>query len=140
METTPEEELLNDITFMAIDHGMESIKDDAAPLIPFAIYFENKGEKKIERFLTERLEDGPDKAKERIDSLCGSISRFAIAWDGYVTIEGKKWDAIIVESGSSDLDSGYLMCQRYERKGLFKKKNLPHGNPALMEKPKSRLR
>lgn len=134
------EALLNDITFMGIDHGIDSISDDAAPLIPFAITESAPGKRQLQRFLTDQLEQGLEDAKAHVDSLKGNIIRYAIAWDGFVALEGKKWDAIFVESGDTESESGHLMCQRYERKGLLKKKNVPYGNPALIEKIESRIR
>ena len=131
---------LNDITFMAIDHGIHSIADGVGPLIPFTIIEKSNGEKVLARFVTERIEDGLGKAKKHIEENKADIERYAIAWDGFVTIEGKKWDAILVESGDKFQDNGYLMCQRYERKGLIKKKNEQFGNPALIEKPISRIK
>jgi hypothetical protein len=31
------------------------------------------------------------------------------------------------------------MCQRYEKKGFLRKRNVPVGNPALIGKPVSRI-
>jgi hypothetical protein len=134
------ETLLNDITFMALDHGMNSIEGGAGPLIPFAVTESASGEKSIHRFATDQLEDGLEAAKKHVDGSRGSIVRYAIAWDGFVTINGKKWDAVLVEAGDCQSDTGYLMIQRYEKKGLIRKKNVPHGNAGLAGRPQSRLK
>ena len=134
------ETLLNDIAFMALDHGMNSIEDGATPLTPFAVTVSTSGGKTIHRFATDHLEDGLEAAKKHVDELRGSIVRYAIAWDGFATIEGKKWDAVLVEAGDCQSDTGYLMIQRYEKKGLIRKKNVPYGNAALAGRPQSRLK
>jgi hypothetical protein len=81
---------LNDITFMAIDHGIRSIAEGDVPLIPFTIIEKIGGERVLSRFVTERIEDGSEKAKKYIEENKAGIERYAIAWDGFVTIEGKK--------------------------------------------------
>jgi hypothetical protein len=57
-----------------------------------------------------------------------------------VTIEGKKWDAILVEAGDKIAETGILLCQRYQKKGLFRKGVEPVGNPGFLGKPVSRIR
>jgi hypothetical protein len=131
---------LNDITFMAIDHGIHSIADGHEPLIPFVIIEKSGGERVLARFVTDRIEDGSEKSKRYIEENKAGIERYAIAWDGFVTIEGEKWNAILVESGDRFQEKGYLMCQRYAQKGLIKKKSEPFGNPALIGKPNSRIK
>jgi hypothetical protein len=131
---------LNDITFLALDHGMGSITDGGGPLIPFALTENQNGERTLDRFVTERLEQGVERAKQFVDESKDAIDRYAVAWDGFITLEGKKWDAILVEAGDRFQETGYLMCQRYERKGFIRKRNVPVGNPALIGKPLSRIR
>jgi hypothetical protein len=134
------ETLLNDVMFMALDHGISSIADGTGPLIPFVITENKSGERTLKRFVSERVEEGVDTAKSHVDQLRGGIVRYAIAWDGYATVQGKKWDAVLVEAGDCNSDSAYLMIQRYERKGWLRKKNVPHGNPALIDRPPSRIK
>ncbi|HVL08083.1 MAG TPA: hypothetical protein VM512_02850, partial [Burkholderiaceae bacterium] len=71
------------------------------------------------------------------------IARYAIAWDGYVTVEGRKWDAILVEAGDASAPDGMLLAQRYEAKeaGFFSKKrrNVGVGNPLAVGSTPSRL-
>src|SRR5437660_10370696 len=141
MDTPQNTEIkLNDVMFLALDHGMDSIDDDSAPLIPMAFIENEKGERTLQRFVTERLEEGVERAKQFVAQNKDSVARYAITWDGFITVQGRKWDAILVEAGDRFQETGYLMCQRYEKKGLLNKKNVPCGNPALIEKPPSRIR
>jgi hypothetical protein len=131
---------LNDIAFLALDHGMGSIAEGCGSLIPFAVTENAAGERTLDRFVTERIEQGVDRAKQFVDESKDKIERYAFAWDGFVTIEGRKWDAILVEAGDRHQETGYLMCQRYEKKGLLRKKYVPVGNPAMIGKPPSRIK
>lgn len=124
----------NDLVFSALDHGLNSIQDIKDPLIPFVMIVNINGDKELHRLMTERLEDGPVKARELVRESKSKIEMYAIAWDGYVTAEGKKWDAILVEGASRKAEKGWLLAQRYESAGLFKRKKRKVGNPILLEK------
>jgi len=130
---------LNDIAFLALDHGVSIIEKNQGPLIPFAIVNEKSGEKKLEAFAIEPTGEGLNYAKKHIDENAANIERYAIAWDGYVTIEGTKWDAIFVEAGETLSEDGYIMAQRYEKQGFLKKRQKPIGNPLIVEEIKSRV-
>lgn len=132
----------SDFFFLAIDHGFDSIEGDGCPLVPFTMAVDSSGKRLLSRFATDRLEDGLEKAKSSIKDS-DSLSMYAIAWDGFVTIEGRKWDAILVEAGEASEDSGVLFAQRYilGPKRLFRGRRCERvGNPALIGRPHSRLR
>ena len=141
MSDSPTDEVkLNDLMFQVLDHAMGSIKDAGGPLIPFSIIEDASGEKKLTRYAADRLEEGEAQAKKNIEEMKASIVRYALAWDGFVTIHGKKWDALLVEAGDKIAPTGILLCQRYQKKGLFRKGVEPVGNPGLLEKPSSRIK
>lgn len=75
--------------------------------------------------------------------LIQNASMYAIVWDGYATLEGRKWDAILVEVGESIRPTGAIYAQRYEAKeqGIFSKKrrNVAVGKPQLVGSAPSRL-
>lgn len=129
---------MNDLMFAALDHAVASI-EEAGPLVPFAMTINKGGDKKLTRFALELLEQGLEAAQAHIHGEKDNIKAYAIAWDGFITIEGNKWDCVLVEAGELGTEQGVLLAQRYEKKGLFKEKNLPVGNPALVERPVSRL-
>ena len=129
---------MSDLMFAALDFAVASI-EESGPLIPFVMTISKRGEKKLDRFALEFLEQGVEAAKAHIQSEKENIKAYAMAWDGYITLEGKKWDSVFVEAGELSREQGILLAQRYEQKGFFKKRNLPLGNPALVEHLVSRL-
>lgn len=129
---------MNDLMYAALDHAVESI-EESGPLIPFAMTINHDGHTNLNRFALEFLEQGLEAAHAFVHREKEILKAYAIAWDGFVTIEDKKWDCILVEAGETGTEDGVLLAQRYERKGLLKKKNLPVGNPALVGRPASRL-
>lgn len=73
----------------------------------------------------------------------GNLEMYAIAWDGYITSEDIRNDAVFVEAGDHNDSLGVTFCQRYRevKKGLFKGKKCERiGNPALIDRPITRFK
>ena len=96
----------------------------------------------LHRFMVEYLEEGLQAAQDSI-APSPEISMYAVVCDGFVTIDGRKWDAILVEAGESTAAEGVIMAQRYEVKetGLISKKrrNAAVGSPLETSTVPSRL-
>ena len=106
------DEKLLALIFLCLDHGIDSIRDIEGPLIPYSIT-ENDGKRNLDRFLSDRVEDGVAAAKTSIKNLDPIPEFAAITYDGYVTVENEKYDAVIVEGyDRKDLD-GHIFAQRY---------------------------
>jgi hypothetical protein len=129
----------NDLMFLALDHGFDSIEKNSGPLIPFVIHQNIAGERFLNRFFCDQLEAGIDEAKKYVSRNEADIYMYAIAWDGFITLDNKKWDAIIVETGMKNKEIGILICQRYESKGYLRKKNVKVGNPIEIGNPTSKI-
>jgi hypothetical protein len=116
---------LVDLATFALNHGIDSIRE-GGDLIPFALieYFDKK--RHLNRFVADRLEVGVAKAMEYIENLRNdpTVKRYAIAFSGYTTVEGIKYESIVVESGERDSELGYVVAQRFKREGIFKKFDL----------------
>ena len=68
------------------------------------------GESKLERFVADTLEESLSRANAYAQALPGSASAYVIAHDGFVTIEGKRSDAILVEA--AERTSAQAACLR----------------------------
>jgi hypothetical protein len=140
-ETPPEEIKLNDLMFKALDHAVFSIEDNGETLIPFSLTEDAAGQRTLTRYVADRVEVGVEEGKKKIEAAKSEILRYALAYDGYVTIQGTRWEGLFVEAGDKVAATGVLLCQRYQRKkGWFKKGIEPVGNPALVGKPPSRIK
>ena len=89
-------EALATLAFVALDHGIESVRE-GGPLIPFAIHEGLDGERNLTRFVAEREKEGEARAREFARQNIAD-GRVAIAWDGYLTVDGDRADAILVEA------------------------------------------
>ena len=138
---------LSDLVGKAIDHGIGSIEDAQGPLIPFTLVLQDNPDPRerkltLTRHVGEYLEEGLLAAQTSITPKSGSLM-YALAWDGFVTIDGRKWDAILVEAGDSLNPDGIIFAQRYETRetGFFSKKrrNVTVGDPIKVRATASRL-
>ena len=104
-----------ELVFVALDHGIESVAD-GGPLIPFAVIADGR---ELVRFAAETLEDGHAQARQHVRS--GDALRVAIAHDGYLTVEGERSDAVLVEAEERGQGTSLVFAQRYRPGGRFKK-------------------
>ena len=108
-------ESLIELMFKGLDHGIGSIQDSEGVLIAFSIFEENN-ELKIVRFVTDKIEDGPIQAQKHLEKMDKKPDLAIIAYEGIVSIENEKFDAVIVEGFDQDDTDGYVLAQRFKRK------------------------
>jgi hypothetical protein len=139
---------LADIAFFALDHGIYSIQDGEGPLVPFVISERADGKRKLDRYVSEAkrgesvgwvLEESVAQARLAVSRLPSDVTAYAIAHDGYVTFEGTKYDAILVEASERGRTGAVIMAQRYVPK-TAQQSFQRVGNPALLREEESRLR
>ena len=151
-QSTPQQpqmsQRLADIAFFALDHGIYSIQDGEGPLIPFVISEKADGKRKLDRYVSEAnvggeagwvLEESLAQARLAVSKLPSSVTAYAIAHDGYITIQGTKYDAILVEASERGRAGAVIMAQRYIPK-TAQQSFQRVGNPALLREEESRLR
>jgi hypothetical protein len=106
------EQLLALVSF-TVEHALASI-EQGAPLIPFLIS-EKDGERLLGRFFTGRLEDSVEELVRNAQATISSVDRLALAFDGYVTSDGLKAEAIVVRATESSEGLSHNFGQRYTR-------------------------
>lgn len=113
---------LVDLIFFALDHGIDSVKG-GGPLIPFAVA-ETNGKKTLNRFVPEdfsKMDECLQKAHAFIANISPTPDFVAITFDGRVTIQGEKTDAIMVKGFDKTQDEGFVFAQRYKPKAFLRK-------------------
>jgi hypothetical protein len=84
-ETGASDELI-ELVFAALDHGIGSVSSSGGPLIPFILTEDEEG-RRLARFVAETLEESLAQARRQAAS--SDAVRVAIAYDGYLTVEGE---------------------------------------------------
>ncbi len=113
---------LIDLIFFALDNGIDSVKTGDL-LIPF-IVAETDSKKTLNKFVPKdfsKMEECLQKAQEYITKLNPLPDFIVITFDGKVTIQGEKTEAIVVKGFDKTQDEGFVFAQRYKPKAFLKK-------------------
>src|SRR5688500_10666221 len=127
-----------DLVFFTLDHAVDCVRASSGPLIPFVVV-DQDGKRELHRFATERLEEGQQRAREAVTALPQNATAYALAYDGYITVQGTNFDAILVEASERGRPAGVRMAQRYTPK-KFLRSFRTVGNPALLGECETLLR
>jgi hypothetical protein len=113
---------LAELLFVALDHGIDSVRASGGPLIPFVMTEASEPEgRQLHRFEAEKLEECIGAARSYAASLSNTnVSRCVLAYDGLVTIQGTKYDAIMVEAMERGQPT-VILAQRYTPKKFWQK-------------------
>lgn len=130
---------LVEIALTAMSHAFRSIEDGEGPMVPFVMTDSESEGRAIYRFEANSLCHALDSAQIWLDTADDEVSRYAFAWDGYLTLDDEKWDALFVEAGNRTLPHGMLLCQRYAPESGMRSATRRIGEPMLVEKPDSRI-
>ncbi len=95
---------------LALGHAVHSVVPEGGPLIPFAIIENADGERALHRFMDE-LSAAQQHARDEVRSAPTAV-RAAIAWDGYLTLDGQRQDAVFVEASDRGRAS-IVVAHRY---------------------------
>ena len=121
---------LADLLFFALDHGVNSIREGGV-LVPFVVS-DTGGKRKLDRFVSDPYEHALSDAKTAVSKLPSVVSRYALAYDGFITVEGKKYDAIIINGAEREKGNATLLAQRYLPAVEGGKRLELVGNPAFI--------
>ena len=80
-----------------------------------------------------------EQAKRTARRLGPDVERYAIGYGGYVMVDGKRREAIIIESEEIGAPSGVSYSQPYKKAGLLKKTLKPDGTPGFQGKVERRM-
>jgi hypothetical protein len=98
---------------------------------PFAVIETASDDRFIQGFIHDRLEFEFENARRALLVAPPDAVRYALAWAGYVTAQGVRYETVMVQGGERGKARGVMMGQRY-RQHLPEKRFEPIGNPTLL--------
>ena len=117
-------ELANKTLAEAID----SLMTMGSPFLPIVLV-EKNGQRQLQRIVSDRIEEAAAAAREMAASQTDADgSSFAV--DGFITYNGTRSDAIVVEAWNFHTNAGVRIGLRYELTGVMRKKK-----PSLIGSP-----
>jgi hypothetical protein len=127
---------------IGLNHAIDSVEVSGGPLIPFLLA--RAGDRlSLYRFAADRLEDGVAEVEQRLEALLAGTNGEQVlevdaevdgacgAWDGYLTVEGRRTDAVLARAVDRT-GAEVVLAQRYAVRGLLRKRARRVGNPALI--------
>lgn len=115
----------NDLVFKALDHAIASVSE-GGHLVPFVMT-----ESEIQRYAAATLEEAKEEAENNMKAQ-ENESRIVMAYDGFLTVNGDKKDAVFVEGVDRMNKKQLVLAQRYVRASKDNKFDIV-GNPVLVE-------
>jgi hypothetical protein len=100
------------LVFAAVDHAIDSLADAGGPLTPFVLVAEGDSVT-LHRFVAETLEGGRDRALAFMAQANGATTMVAMAYDGYLTCDGERADAVFDAVQRTGTTTSDLSAQRY---------------------------
>lgn len=85
---------------------------DGGPLSPFAFAQEDGQEPHALAYMGEAPDEALTHARKNLTELAG-LARASLCWDAYLTVEGERTDAMMVEAYEAGDAHGHLWGYRY---------------------------
>lgn len=112
----------------ALNHSMDLKRDGVDPMVPFAVVIKGK-----EQVLKAFVGDRPDYADKMFEKVIHEEhpDYVVYAYDGYLTVEGIKNDAVLLKAFDRNDSEIYLVGQRFKPKSEGEEFE-QIGNPAFL--------
>lgn len=136
MENDASDSLMH-LVFLATDHAILTVRE-GVQLLP-ALFIDMGGETKLERFVAETLEESVERAKEAASMLPSGAVRYVLTYDGALTLDGERFDAVLIEAGERSSPEAQLFAQRYRPRRGFLRGFKTIGNLAFTGKTANRI-
>lgn len=107
-------ESLSSYLDVALNDGVASLKNGDDPIIPFAMTWNDAEKQSIQRCLADDYEKGVQMARDHVSRKCNGMAVYCIVWSGYVTIEGQRTDALLIEAARRGGAKAVLMAMCYK--------------------------
>jgi hypothetical protein len=104
---------LTEAIAQAARHGMEMIQATGGPLRPFLMSWQGS-ERRQSNLMGESMADSIAMGKEVARESASEVDGCVLAWDGYVTMEGQRSDALFFQAYERGSSASQVLVQRYE--------------------------
>lgn len=110
MTEIPGSQRLHQLALLTLDHGIASAPD--GPVVAFAVEEAADGKRTMARFVSDTLEDSLIHARAHLRE--SSAELIAVCFDGFVTLEEGRFDAIWVMAQQRGMEHSQSFFQRYQ--------------------------
>jgi len=104
-----------DLLFISLNHALNNAETSEEGFIPFALRGTGAGRGELTRFVAGDLPVGIEAGRKMLATVPEGTLAVTLAWDGYVTYEDRRTEAVFVEVHESGLPKSLVVVQRYLR-------------------------
>lgn len=100
-----------EMIFDAADEGIAMLRE--ANFVLFALLM-TKGGVVLRRFADADVASALERARMTLRTVDQSTYAYALVYDATIMLEGKEWDALLLETGERGKAHGWRFAQRYQ--------------------------
>jgi hypothetical protein len=104
-------ERLWELIFSAVEEGLNMLQQDA--LIPFALVMRAEGVS-LQRFSAPSSSEALEKAEANLRASDEEVLAYALVYEASVEMDGKEYDALLLEAAERESKTAYYFAQRYQ--------------------------
>ncbi|MGW7824712.1 hypothetical protein ACWGLF_43195 [Streptomyces puniciscabiei] len=105
-----------DLLFAALDYAVENAEISEYGFTPFSFRDNGDGTRGLTRFVADGdLAESVRAGREALGVAPEGTVAVTLAWDGYMTCEGKRTEAVFVEAHEIGMPKSVVLGQRYLR-------------------------
>lgn len=116
-----------DLANKTLAAAIDSLMTMGSPFLPI-VFVEKNGQRELRRVAAGRAEDAAGAARQ-MAATEPDADATAFAVDGIISLDGARYDALVVEAWNFSTSRGARIGLRYELKGLLRKKPSLIGSP-----------
>ncbi|WP_415950745.1 hypothetical protein [Streptomyces sp. KLOTTS4A1] len=111
LDDAPEELLA--LALAAIHHAVESLRETKGQSLTTFVLIEYADGRKLVRCRADTFEREAEIAREQLRKAGTDCLRYALAHDGYFTVDQERSDAVVVQAWENNGEPGIQLAQRY---------------------------
>ncbi len=103
---------LADLGFAALEQGVATVASVGSPLVPFLL-IDHRGARRTRVLTANGVDNDLESGRAEMRRLSLDVQACALAFDGFVNVEGQRIDTVFVEVHHRHTKEGALIGQRY---------------------------
>jgi len=100
------------LLFEAVEAALKPLRA-GQPLVPFALVRTKRGVE-MRRSTDETMSAALERARRMLAAADSDLQAYVLAYDATITVDGREYDAVLLECGERGKDQGWRFAQRYQ--------------------------
>lgn len=108
---------LQGLANLMVENSADLLRKSEGPMLPTLMASDDPPNAPVITVIEgSTLEEALRLARQATNAISKVTRAYVLAWDGYVTLDSERSDAILMEAYESSLEQPALLAQRYKRR------------------------